>query len=337
MRAIVYTEPEEFELVDAPLPVPGPGQVLLKVLMTGVCGTDLHLHAGEFAPSYPLTPGHEIVGEVVELGAGLSTLKLGQRVTVDNARGCGECADCRRGMAVACEHTQAQGVNAQGGFAEYVCSHAGQCYPADDLSVEEAVFAEPLSCVVHGVDAIGMRPGAHALVFGAGPTGLLLAQLLRAAGAASVTVAAPTQFKLDVAERLGLDTFRVDRDNPEATVEELSRRVREGFDVVADATGQVSVLTQAMRLVRDAGTIVVYGMADESARWEVSPYEIFRREIRIQGSFAQSNEFDRTMRWLRSDAIRTESMITHRYSLDQYAEALSATRSSECLKAVIVP
>ena len=337
MRAIVYAEPEHFELAEIPIPVPGPGQVLLKVLMTGVCGTDLHLHAGEFSPTYPLVPGHEMVGEVVELGAEVTSLSLGMRVTVDNARGCGECADCRRGMAVACPLTQAQGVNAQGGFAEYVVAHAGQCYIADDLSIEEAVFAEPLSCVVHGVDAIGMRPGAHTLVFGAGPTGLLLAQLLRATGAASVTVAAPTQFKLDVAERFGLRTVRVDRDNPESTVTELSRRAQEGYDVVADATGQVSVLDQAMRLVRDAGTIVVYGMAAESARWEVSPYEIFRREIRIQGSFAQSNEFDNTMRWLRSGAIRTEGMITHRFSLDEYGEALAATRSSKSLKAVIVP
>ncbi len=337
MRAIVYAEPGKFELAEIPRPDPAPGQVLLKVLMTGVCGTDLHLHAGEFSPTYPLTPGHEMVGEVAELGTGVTTLRVGQRVTVDNARGCGTCADCRRGMAVACPHTRAQGVNAQGGFAEYVAADAGQCYPADDLSVEQAVFAEPLACVVHGVDAIGMRPGAQALVFGAGPTGLLLAQLLRATGAASVTVAAPTQFKLDVAERLGLGILCVDRGAPEATTEELSRRVGEGYDVVADASGQVSVLGQAMQLVRDAGTIVVYGMADESARWEVSPYEIFRREIRIQGSFAQSNEFDKTMRWLRSDAVGTEGMITHRFSLDEYAEALAATRSRECLKAVIVP
>lgn len=337
MRAIVYAEPRKFELAEVSTPVPEPGQVLLKVLMTGVCGTDLHLDAGEFSPSYPLTPGHEMVGEIVELGADVTNLRLGQRVTVDNARGCGECSNCRRGMAVACPHTRAQGVNAQGGFAEYVAAHAGQCYPADDLSVEQAVFAEPLSCVVHGVDAIGMRPGANALVFGAGPTGLLLAQLLRATGAASVTIAAPTQFKLDIAERLGLGVYRVNRDDPETTLEELARRRPEGYEVVADATGQVSVLGQAMRLVRDAGTVVVYGMAEESARWEVSPYEIFRREIRIQGSFAQSNEFDPTMRWLRSDAIQTDAMITHRFRLDEYAQALAATRSSECLKAVIVP
>lgn len=337
MRAIVYTEPAQFELTEIPVPVPGPGQVLLKVLMTGVCGTDLHLHVGEFSPSYPLTPGHEMVGEIAELGAGVTGFRVGQRVTVDNARGCGTCADCRRGMAVACGQSQAQGVNAQGGFAEYVCAEAGQCYPAEDLTVEEAVFAEPLSCVVHGIDAIGMRPGANALVFGAGPTGLLLAQLLRATGAASVTVAAPTQFKLDIAQRLGLQTKLVDRATPDATVEELCQHAPQRYDVVADATGQVSVLGQAMRLVRDGGTIVVYGVADESARWEVSPYEIFRREIRIQGSFAQSNEFDRTMRWLRSDAIRTADMITHRFSLAEYGDALEAAGSSDCLKAVVVP
>lgn len=337
MRAIVYPEPEKFDLVDVPTPTPGPGQVLAKVLMTGVCGTDLHLHVGEFGPSYPLTPGHEMVLEVVGLGEGVTRLREGQRVTLDNMISCHVCPDCRRGFSVFCEHTVAQGVNAQGGFAEYLVANEGQCYDADDLDVDRAVFAEPLSCVVHGIDAIAQRPGSTALVIGAGPTGLLLAQLLKANGGAQVTLAAPTQFKLDLASAWGIDTLLIDRADTAGSVAAMKERCPEGFDVVADATGRVSVLDQAVATVRDAGTIVVYGMAGEADQWSISPYEVFRRELRIQGSFAQSGEFDRTMRWLRSDAVRTEGMITHRFGLDEYAAALEACGSSDCLKAVIVP
>lgn len=337
MRAIVYPEPEKFDVVEVPTPSPGPGQVLLKVLMTGVCGTDLHLHVGEFGPAYPLTPGHEMVLQVVGLGEGVTSWREGQQVTLDNMISCHVCPDCRRGFTVFCEHTLAQGVNVQGGFAEYIVADEGQLYDADDLEVDRAVFAEPLSCVVHGIDAIAQPPGSNALVIGAGPTGLLLAQLLKANGGARVTLAAPTQFKLDLAAGWGLDTLLLDRDDPAGSVAAMRERCPEGYDVVADATGRVSVLDQAMQVVRDAGTIAVYGMAGEKDRWSVSPYDIFRRELRIQGSFAQSGEFDRTMRWLRSDALQTEGMITHRLGLEEYAEALEACGSSACLKAVIVP
>src|SRR3954447_10394687 len=140
MRAVVYDRPGEFEIRDVAVPRPGPGQVLIKVSVAGVCGTDLHLHLGEFGPTYPLTPGHEFVGEVVSVGPGVAEDIIDRRFVVDNTDSCGQCVECRRARPAYCRNLVAQGVNAPGGFAEYVVTSIGRCFAVDDLEPETAVF-----------------------------------------------------------------------------------------------------------------------------------------------------------------------------------------------------
>jgi D-arabinitol dehydrogenase (NADP+) len=338
VKAIQYDRPESWALVDLPMPEPGTGEVLVKVLRAGVCGTDRHLHVGEFGPTYPLTPGHEFAGEVVGLGDGVTDLRVGQSVAVDNCAQCGECEYCRRHMANFCERTVAQGVNAQGGFAEHVVVRQGRCFVVDDLDLDTAVLAEPTACVVHGLDQLAVEPGSRVLSFGAGPTGLILAQLLARHGACDLTVAAPTAFKLEHARAAGAQqTVQVDRSDMGATVRQLAAICPGGYDVVIDATGAMAVLDVAIGLVRSGGTVFVYGMTDESAAWTVPPYEIFRRELTIKGSFAQAYSFDRALLMLRNGQVDPTGLITHRFSLEEYGEALEMSGRSECIKAVIEP
>jgi D-arabinitol dehydrogenase (NADP+) len=338
MKAVVYDQPRSFTVTEVAEPHPGPGEVRLRVVLAGVCGTDGHLHQGEFDPVYPLTPGHEIVGEVDQLGDGVTGLSAGQRVVLDNMQSCGMCPSCRRARPAFCHQLVAQGVNAPGGFAQYIVGPAGKCHPVDDLDVEVAVLAEPTACVMHGLDVLGLPPGSDVLVFGAGPTGLVLAQLLRYVGAARVTVAAPTAFKLEVAKAHGADeTVQVDRSDPETSTKRLRELAPDGFDVVIDATGSVDVLSRCVALTRDGGTVFVYGMTEESAQLTVSPYEIFRRELVIKGSFSQAYSFDRAISALRGGRVRTEGIITHRFGLDDYGAALAALGDSACIKAVIQP
>ncbi len=338
MKAVVYDEPRRFSVTDVPEPHAGPGEVRLRVLVAGVCGTDAHLHDGQFDPVYPLTPGHEIVGEVDEVGDGVTSLRAGQRVVLDNMQSCGTCSSCRRARPAFCRELVAQGVNAPGGFAQYIVAPAGKCHPADDLEPDVAVLTEPTACVMHGLDVLGLQPGSDVLVFGAGPTGLLLAQLLRHAGANRVTVAAPTAAKLEIAARHGADeTVLMDRERPAAATERLRELAPEGFDVVIDATGAVAVLEQCVPLTRDGGTVFVYGMADEADRLTVSPYEVFRRELVIKGSFSQAYSFDRALQALRTGRVSTDGIITHRFDLDEYADALAAVHDRRCVKAVVRP
>ena len=338
MKAIVYDKPGSFSLADVPTPAPGPDDVLIKVIVAGVCGTDLHLHDGEFGPTYPLTPGHEICGEVVELGSAVTTLLIGDLVTFDNTGSCGHCEECRRAKPEYCTTILAQGVNAAGGFAEFVLASANRCFVVNDLDPEVAVFTEPVACVVHGLDKLELTPGAKVLLMGAGPTGLVLTQLLRASGAGYLVVAAPTQAKLDIALERGADLIvKIDRTNPTAAYDQLREIAGTGFDYVVDATGVVKVLDEALALLRVGGTVFVYGMAAESAKWTIAPYDIFRRELTIKGSFAQQFAFDRALLALRTGRVDTSGMVTHQFGLDQYAEALEAVASSHCIKAVIRP
>jgi len=338
MKTVVYDEPGAFEVRILPVPEPAPGEVLLRVLVAGICGTDLHLHDGEFGPSYPLTPGHEFVGEVVSTGAGVHHPIVGDRVVVDNTAACGHCVECRRARPAFCRNAIAQGVNAPGGFAEFVVTDAARCFPANDLDPFVAVFTEPTACVVHGLDVLAPPAQSRILLFGAGPTGLILAQLLARSGAGSLTVAAPSRHKLELIAQRGADqTVVIDRSDPERTTVELQRLAGDGFDVVIDATGALPVLEQTIPLTRTGGTVFVYGMARESDRWAIPPYDVFRRELTIRGSFAQQFSFDRALAALRSGRVDTGGMITHRFALDDYADALDAVAASTCIKAVIVP
>ena len=339
MRAVVYTAPSAFEVADLPDPEPGPDEAVLRPVLTGVCGTDLHIDSGGFFARYPLTPGHEIVGEVVALGSEVDGLRIGQRVAIDNASACGRCDRCGRGEPLFCENFHSLGVNAAGGFAERVVSRADKVFPADDLAIDLAVLAEPLACAIHGMDVLALKPGADVVMIGSGTTGLLLAQLLVHGGASRVTVAGPTLFKLELAESFGVDrVVQVSRRDPDATRATLTSLNPAGYDVAIDATGASAVVQHLPGLVRDDGTVLVYGMCDESDRVAWSPYEIFRRQLTVKGSFAQVNCFDRALAMLRSGRIRNDGLITHRFGLDDFAAALEAVRSDPtCLKAVVAP
>jgi D-arabinitol dehydrogenase (NADP+) len=189
------------------------------------------------------------------------------------------------------------------------------------------------------MDVLDARPGSDVLLFGAGPTGLVLAQLLVHGGAARVTVAAPTEFKLALAREYGVDTtVQMDRADPGASLAELRENAPEGYDVVVEATGALAVGELCVPLTRDGGTVLIYGMADEKAVLPLHPYEVFRRELTVKGSFAQTHCFDRSLAVMRSGRVRTEGIVTHEFRLSDYDSALEALRSdASCMKAAIVP
>ena len=339
MKAVVYSRPHEFTIAEIPVPHPKRDQILVKVVLGGVCGTDSHLDHGEFDPVYPLTPGHEIVGTIAELGDGLTGWDIGQRVVVDNASPCGHCPECGRGEPLFCRNFSSLGVNGSGGFAEFVVTPADKVFDAADLPVETAVLAEPLACAIHGMDVLALKPGAKVVMFGSGTTGLLLAQLILHGGASQLTIAGPTEFKLELARGFGIDrVVQITRDDPAGALAECSRLEPDGYDVAIDATGAVTLVDGLLGLVRPGGTVFIYGMCNESDRVSWSPYEIFRRQLTIKGSFAQVNCFDRSLAYLRSGRIKTDGIVTHRFSIDDYGKALAALRSDPtCLKAVIEP
>lgn len=338
MKAIVFREGSQWAVEDVDTPVPGEGEVRLRIIRTGVCGTDEHLLHGGFIAKLPLIPGHEMLGEVESLGEGVTSPALGTVVAVDNTIHCGECAACLKGRALFCENFVSLGCNAPGGFAEYVVVRAAKTFPTLGLSPEVAVFAEPTACAMHGVDILDLAPASDVLIFGAGPTGLILSQLVRMAGAARVTVAAPTPSKLALATGFGADhTVVVDRADPSAAIAELHTIAPKGFDAVIEATGVVALLEHAVGLTATGGTVMVYGVASEDARARLSPYEIFSRELTVKGSFAQAFTLGRAMTALRSGRISVEGIVTDVVGLDDFGRALSNLKDSAQVKTMVDP
>lgn len=341
MKAVVYTAPHQFSVAQVPMPEPGPGRLRLRVLQSGLCGTDLHLDAGEFMAAFPMTPGHEVVGVVDALGDGVDRFAVGQQVTVNPNRACGHCDFCREGRPILCPNMTGLGTNLPGFFAEYAVAPADQVYDAEGLDPDLAVLTEPTSCAVHGVETAAVRPGSSALVIGAGPTGLLLSQLLATGGATRVAVAAPTRFKLDTAAALGADlVIEIPRDGVDVAALRGSSPTGDGFDLVVEATGSAAVAQLCVPLTRSGGTTLIYGVADPDAAFSVNPYDVFRREISVKGSFAEITSFDAALAALRSGRVRggvgDQQLITHRFALDDYGAALQALRSDKTAHKIII-
>jgi D-arabinitol dehydrogenase (NADP+) len=340
MKALVYTAPETYSVTEVPTPQPHGTEVLIRVCACGLCKTDVHIHHGHFLSAFPLIPGHEFAGEVVAVGDAVTQAKVGDRVVADNERQCGTCFYCRRGQPLFCENEVMQGVNAPGGFAEYVQVEEEQVYHLDDhVSFLEGALIEPTACAVHGIDVIDPQVGDEVLQFGAGPTGLILAQLLRQNGAASLVMADLSPAKLDLAARYaGAETIQVQRNDPQAHERLLHERAPRGYDIVVDATGVSRVQEGLLQYARYGGKVVFYGVAPEEERIQISPYEVFRKELKILGSFSQARTFERATRLVNAGVVKLKEMVTHTFPLEGWGDALQmVTEGRENIKIVITP
>ncbi len=336
MRAIVYDAPRRFSYREIAMPELAPDEVLLRVRSCGICGTDLHIHEGEFLAQFPLIPGHEFAGEVVNVGTAVEGVNAGERVVCDNTELCGHCLYCRRDQPLFCENFLSHGVNIAGGQAEYIAVKAEKVFPIRNLNWQEAALVEPTACAVHGMDVIALKPGSSVLLFGAGPTGILLAQLLKLNGAVHLTVAAPPGPKLDIVSRLAADdVVPIDRNDAQQHRQHLLQTYRHGFDYVIEATGSPQLCDEALQYACPGGHVVVYGVYPASARIHWSPYEIFQKQLTILGSFAQTHCFDRALSYLESHQLKVNEMVTHTFALQEYARALETLRSREGIKIII--
>lgn len=338
MKAVLYDAPRSFSYCDVAEPEVEVDEVLIRIRACGLCGTDLHIHEGEFAPRFPLVPGHEFTGEIAAVGRSVLDWQVGDRVVANCNRACRQCFYCRRGEFLRCENMVAYGIQMDGGFAEYLRIKASEVFPVSGLPWREAVMVEPTACAVHGMDVLNVRPGADVLMFGAGPTGQVLAQLLKRNGAARLTVAAPPGPKLALAERLSADrTVAVDRDDPEIHRAALRKISSNGFDYVVEATGAPGMCAEAVRHTRRGGTVLVYGVYPETATCPVNPFDVFRNEITIKGSFAQIHDFGRALAYLESGQVKVDQIVTDEFELKDWGRALENAWQRRGIKSVMIP
>ncbi|KAF8886540.1 NADP+-dependent D-mannitol dehydrogenase [Infundibulicybe gibba] len=321
MKALWYNAPRDFEIRQVPIPKVGDGEVMIK----GVCGTDQHIHEGEFISKFPLIPGHETIGTVVEIGKDVKGFSLGDRCVADAGITCDTCFYCRRGQSLLCENFESRGVTQSGGFAEYVVYKQHKLYKVHNLSDEDSTLLEPAACAIHGLDKLNPPVGIEVLLLGAGPTGLILAQLLKLNGASRIVIAANKGIKMDIAKQLdaGDEYIELDRQNPEAQWKKLKDDNPYGFDAVIEATG--------------GGTLMMYGVYENKALVHWPPSKIFGDEIRIIGSFSQTYCFPRAVAYLDSGKVKVKGMVTDVFKLDDYQAALDKMSSRGALKICIKP
>jgi 2-desacetyl-2-hydroxyethyl bacteriochlorophyllide A dehydrogenase len=204
MKAVSIVTPGKIEIIELPDPTPSSTEVVVEVAAVGICGTDLHIFEGEFAPTFPIVPGHEMTGTIVAIGKDVTEVKIGDPVAIDPSVHCGECFYCRRARGNLCENWNALGVSMPGAAAQFLLSPKKNIHKlSKDIDLKSAALIEPLSCAVRGYDQLPRIPGSHYLIYGSGTMGLMMAELARVNGAASVSIVDLNKEKLVTAKALG--------------------------------------------------------------------------------------------------------------------------------------
>ncbi len=337
MLAAFCTEPGKMELRQIARPEPIPGRVLVKVRNCGICGSDLHWYGGGF-PVPAVCPGHEISGEVAEVGAGVEGFAPGDRVAVEPAITCGRCPACRAGDYEICADFKILGTHDAGGFAEYLAMPAYALFKLpDDLDWPTAALTEPLAVGVHGVRLGTVRLGDRVLVLGAGTIGLLTALAARAAGAAEVLITARHPHQRQAAERFGARPFSDGGDDLQAYAFEHP------IDVTVETVGGTAdTLNQAIFCTRPGGRVVVLGAF--TCQPQINALVLMLKEIRLIGSLMYGRngaraDFDVALEVLRQNRDAAAALITHRLPLRRIDEGFrtAADKKEQSIKVTIEP
>jgi 2-desacetyl-2-hydroxyethyl bacteriochlorophyllide A dehydrogenase len=304
---------------DVPEPTIGPRDVLVRAKACGICGTDVHIWEGDFFPTFPLVPGHELAGEVAAVGAEVKDLAVGDRVMVDPTVTCEECHFCMINRQNHCLAWNAVGVTRDGGFAELVRVPAKNCYRFEKVSFGEAAFCEPLACVVFGQDRARIDIGSEVLIMGAGPIGQLHLQACKANGAASITVVDVMESKLELAKKQGATDVVLADDALEPSLRKIARY---GFDVVIDATGVARVMQDSIKYVKNGGRYLVFGVCAPTDTIAISPFEIYRRDLEIVGSFAIRRTYDRAFKLMEHGVVDVKRLLHEAMPVEELPRGL---------------
>ena len=325
MKAAVLIEPGKLIVTDTQTPAPGPGEVLIRVSLAGICGSDHTLYHGRFGVPMPVIPGHEAIGRIEKIGDGVSDLNVGQRVTVQPNFSCGDCALCRAGHKNICPSKVRLGVDTNGVFAEFARVPADYVWPVpDDLEDEVAVFTEPVAIIVHAMKTHAPRDGDRTLIFGAGIMGLLSLQMAAATGA-EVTACDIIESRLEMAKQLGACRTIGTKEPVESFYG--------AFDVIYETSGAPGALDQVIRLAAPRGKIVILSLPGKEH--PVTTDLIVRKELQIMGSLIYTNEFPEAMDILKSGEIKTDLLNTGKLSLNELDNALREFTSPDRMKMLV--
>ncbi len=341
MRVAMYYSNNDVKVEERPIPKIGEGELLIKVAASGICGTDVM--EWYRVNRVPLVLGHEIAGEIVEVGKGVSRYKKGQRVACSHHVPCGKCHYCRMGHETVCETLRKTNFD-PGGFSEFVRLPAvnielGGVYPLpDNISYEEATFIEPLACVLRGQRLAGVRPGQTVLVIGSGISGLVHIQMAKTNGASKIIATDINDYRLKAAGQFGADAvFKADKYTPQEIMKINDGRLA---DVVILCAGAPQAVGQALKSIDRGGTILFFAAAGKDATLTFDINNLFwRNEATLISSYAATpDEHIEALRLIRDRKIKVKEMITHRFGLTDTQKGIKlVAEAKESIKVIIEP
>jgi L-iditol 2-dehydrogenase len=321
-----------------PQPVPGPGELLVRLAATGICGSDRHMFRGEYPTALPVTLGHEVCGIVEARGEGAGRIPIGAKITGDPNIACGHCPACRMGRPNLCHNLTAIGVFRDGGFADYLVMPEGQAFelPAD-LDPIRGAFSEPLACCLHGLDVARIVPGNSVAVLGGGVIGMLMVQLARLAGAQTVVLSTRQQPRRQLALEIGA-THAVDP-GAGALVEAIAGPhgiVPGGVDVVLECAGVPETFRQSLALARRGGAVVIFGVMPQGEIVGVEPFDLLFRELRVEGAYLNPQTHARAAAMVASGVLELDRLVSRTISLAELPSVLGASPAFGEIKTVVV-
>lgn len=327
MESVVIRKPKEIFVMEKEIPEPGPGEVLIQVMASGICGTDLHIYRGEYLGDYPVIPGHEFSGVVTAVGSQVTRFNLGDRVAVEPNIACDNCSHCLNNRQNFCLNWQAIGVTLPGGMEEYVTAPEKAVFSIGNLPYEQAAFMEPLSCVVHGVERAHIDLADKVAILGAGPIGDLILQMACLQGAAHITLLENNPGRAELACQLGADQV-VNR------MEDLQLNT---YDVVIDATGVIPVMNRAIDFARHGGTVLLFGVPPSGKNMEFEAFKIFQKGLTLLSSYTSVRNSFQAVSLLQTGQVQVEPLISHRLPLKELPRALEMIESHDpAVKKVII-
>ena len=325
------------ELVDRPEPVAGTGEVKIRVLRTGICGTDLHIQSWDAwaaaAVNAPLIAGHEFCGEVVDIGAGVQDVEVGALVSGEGHVVCGTCRNCRAGRRHLCIRTSSVGVNRDGAFAEYVVLPESNVWVhRDRVDPDLGAIFDPFGNAVHTALSYPLV-GEDVLITGAGPIGLMAAAVARHVGARFVVITDLSPYRLALARKMGVDLAL---DVSSESIRTAQRRLGmvEGFDVALEMSGHRSALPEAIANLNHGGRIAMLGLPTEPI--EIDWGRVVTHMITIKGIYGREMfETWYAMSAMLRSGLDISQVITHRFPASSWAQAFATARSGQCGKVVM--
>lgn len=321
MKAAVFESSGRIEVQDLPLPEPAPGEVRIKVLGCGVCGTDAHIYYGDIRNAEPpVVLGHEIYGQVDDLAETVGGLQIGDPVVVDPFIYCGTCDSCKRGEYRFCERETFVGYHRQGGFAQYTCIPEANIYKiAASIGAKEAILAETLSTVLAGLSRLQPEAGRSVLILGAGTVGLIWNALVKTSLPVTLIQSELVPLRREKAGRLGADLVLSPRETD--LRQEVRRLCPKGVDYLIDASGSTAAIEEALPLLGRGGTFLSFGICPEEERLSISLNWFYHRQARFLTSRRPPREMQRAIELLEHERLSLSDLVTGVYPLEKIESA----------------